>query len=833
MTPQHSREEQDSLTSNHLRSQLKPVHIAAASLITCIAISGCGGNSSTNSEATESSKQLVQAKSDDELRSHIVAGYLNLATTSPSITTTGPVSIPEIQLDDAAEESLSTTSDSADAAAGSSSSNFSSTNLIEEGVDEADVVKFDGDYIYVAEQPTVYYGWAEPLPLFLEDTDTVESGLLAEADDGASDSTFAPVPQTRTNASIKIFASDENGHTSSATTRITLSEPGLSVEGLYLYGSRENANASLINVSSSYQYSWEYWDYEPAWQGGKTSVQIYDINDINQINPGVKLEWQGYYITSRRVDDVVYVISRHMPIIEDVVFWPTDKATEEANRQAIENADINDLIPTLVVNDGEEQPLFSSSNCFVSSEAPAQYNRPSLLSITAIDLNNPTAPKTLCTTVYDGGVYSSTQSIYISEHQYNAGDTSSRVHKFALNNGSPTYKASGEVDGTLGWSSSAFRMSEKDDYLRIVTTSRDSGIEHHLSVLKESETQANTLEVVAQIPNTEQPDTIGKPGEDIYAVRFLGDRAYVVTFERIDPLYVIDLSNPTRPEIKGALEVDGVSEYLQLLDEDTLLGIGRVDQQVQVSLFDVSDPSAPTRAGELRLGGESYSPVAYDYHALAWVKDTQSNTTRLAFPVTVYGQWPEQRKGLQLLTVDNQNNQLEDSGFVNAINSGESSYYGLERALIDGDTTHYINGSTIWSSDWNNPDTVNGPETFPDESLQFVDSFENLDGLLTETFNYAQINGNVLTLSAQHGSCYGGNWTLYMGNQFMESDPVQIQAQLRYTAPQDVICTQEIKTSVVDFSLDELQSRYQQQYGEKGTIAINLQGYSDQLFFKF
>jgi uncharacterized secreted protein with C-terminal beta-propeller domain len=128
-------------------------------------------------------------------------------------------------------------------------------------------------------------------------------------------------------------------------------------------------------------------------------------------------------------------------------------------------------------------------------------------------------------------------------------------------------------------------------------------------------------------------------GERIYAVRFLGDAGYVVTFRQTDPLYTLDLADPEHPRVAGQLDLLGYSAYLHPVDGDLLLGVGQGadesgrPQGLQVSLFDVSDPAHPKRVGNLVLGGYSSSTAEWDHHAfLYWPR------TRLAvLPVNAYG----------------------------------------------------------------------------------------------------------------------------------------------------------------------------------------------------
>jgi hypothetical protein len=115
-------------------------------------------------------------------------------------------------------------------------------------------------------------------------------------------------------------------------------------------------------------------------------------------------------------------------------------------------------------------------------------------------------------------------------------------------------------------------------------------------------------------------------GEQIYAVRFLGDVGYVVTFEQTDPLYTLDLSDPADPRVVGELKIPGYSAYLHPLGDGLLLGVGQdaTDEGVrlgaQVSLFDVSDPANPERIDTFALG-DGTSEVEWDHHAFLWWAD--------------------------------------------------------------------------------------------------------------------------------------------------------------------------------------------------------------------
>jgi hypothetical protein len=157
-----------------------------------------------------------------------------------------------------------------------------------------------------------------------------------------------------------------------------------------------------------------------------------------------------------------------------------------------------------------------------------------------------------------------------------------------------------------------------------------------VTVLKET---GNAMARIGQVGGLGQ-------GERIYAVRFLGDRGYVVTFRRIDPLYVLDLSDPANPMVTGQLKIPGYSAYLHPMSGDLLIGVGQDATPegrvtgTQVSLFDVADPTSPKRLQQLTLGA-GWSEAESDHHAfLFWAR-----TGLLVIPVTSYGGVPSPQDG--------------------------------------------------------------------------------------------------------------------------------------------------------------------------------------------
>ncbi len=231
------------------------------------------------------------------------------------------------------------------------------------------------------------------------------------------------------------------------------------------------------------------------------------------------------------------------------------------------------------------------------------------LDATALDAGDPVA------VVADGdAVYGTADRLYIANDQGRraAGDTA--IYRFALPAaGKPVYDAAGTVPGVL---LNQYSMSEWDGHLRVATTDA----EKNASAVRVLREKAGKLVEVGAAEGLGQ-------GEQIYSVRFLGPRGYVVTFRQTDPLYSLDLTDPNRPRVTGDLKITGYSAHLQPVGDDRLIGIGQeatasgTPTGLQVSLFDVSDPARPKRLDQhVVAGGQSEAEA--DPHAVLWWPDT-------------------------------------------------------------------------------------------------------------------------------------------------------------------------------------------------------------------
>ncbi|MCY1141277.1 beta-propeller domain-containing protein [Actinoplanes sp. Pm04-4] len=251
---------------------------------------------------------------------------------------------------------------------------------------------------------------------------------------------------------------------------------------------------------------------------------------------------------------------------------------------------------------------------------PESFSGLSMLRVLSFDLNatalgdgDPVA------VVADGdAVYSSADGLYIANNQGwrltradRAGvpDTTD-IYRFSLPPaGRPIYVASGKVSGRL---LNQYSMSEWDGHLRVATTSMTDDASA-VRVLREKDGKLAEVGAV---------EGLGR-GERIYSVRFIGPRGYVVTFRETDPLYSLDLADPSKPRVTGELKITGYSAHLQPVGENRLIGIGQeadtrgVPTGTQVSLFDVTDPAAPRRLDQHVVAGGS-SEAESDPHAILW-----------------------------------------------------------------------------------------------------------------------------------------------------------------------------------------------------------------------
>ena len=276
----------------------------------------------------------------------------------------------------------------------------------------------------------------------------------------------------------------------------------------------------------------------------------------------------------------------------------------------------------------------------------------------------------------------------------------------------------------LTMTAASFSMSEHKGDLRVLASqfdwNSDDFVDHVLYILREANTATRLdLAIVSTLPNATRPAEIGKPNEALYGVRFLADRAYAVTFMRIDPLYVLDLTDAEDPYIAGELEITGFSDFLHPVNDDLLLGLGRGgDGGVKLELFDVSDIAQPLSRSSATLGGRgSWSEALNDRHAFTYQADI-NGLDRFAIPANLYsldGLYGQYESGLYLFEIRGKNApqtaSLNSVGSVQPRTDGSARAFFSDRnrAFIHDDTVYYVRDEDVWAASWDTPSIVNGP----------------------------------------------------------------------------------------------------------------------------
>ncbi len=346
---------------------------------------------------------------------------------------------------------------------------------------------------------------------------------------------------------------------------------------------------------------------------------------------------EGRFISVRSVDHVARIVldqpfATRLPFVQPT--FSTDNSEDEAlkeNKAVIEAATADALIPRTYTEgpNGGSGPLTQALSCEQVGH-PTEYSGLSTVWVASVDLSAeaPAATGAAAVVATAQTVYASTDHLYIATIPDSGatGDTvpvgrqsvRTAIHQFDLSaEGGAGYVASGAIDGSV---LNSYAMSESDGVLRVATTtdaggfgqSRESGV-HVLRANGESLDEIGTL------------GGLGR-GEGIQGVRFVGDRGYVVTFRQVDPLFVIDLSDPAKPTLQGELTMPGFSTYLHPIDDHRLLAVGYAGTDngqitgVQLSLFDVTDTTAPKLLDTLPFANSSNA--TFDPHAFLWWPET-------------------------------------------------------------------------------------------------------------------------------------------------------------------------------------------------------------------
>lgn len=578
------------------------------------------------------------------------------------------------------------------AAAAAEDASFTGTYTQELNVDEADSVRYDGEHLVVA--PRRF------------------SGCCFILDDGLVPPANLPPP-----GAIRILATDPDNGTAELVSEIEL-ESGVSVQGMY----QTDDTLFALTAERFFGSYGQFWADIAIWAPEQLGLEVYDLSDA--ANPTLEFDAKidGVFVESRRVGDTIYVVTRYTPALDGLHYYVTTAQQQVENEQLLASATLEDLLPRITIA-GETRLLVQPENCYVTTTDDTD-NNPVLTSITAVPLGDPENFTTACYNESAYGVYVSENAFYLAELRP---DTAlqrdiTRVHKFGLAGTSLDYRGSVDIEGTV-WrgNQSDFRLSEHNGDLHVLASqfdwASDDFVDHVLYILRES-TTAPDLEIVSTLPNDTRPQEIGQLNEALFGVRFLENRAYAVTFKQIDPLYVIDLSDPEDPFIAGELHVPGVSDFLHPVSEELVLGLGRdVAGGIKLELFDASNISLPLSRGSQVIGGPgSYSEAVFDRHAFTYQADVDG-VDRFTIPANVFasdGSYTFLGSALHLFEIRDKS--MPALALVNRVGTVQPPSAGTEpewiersRAFIHGDTVFYVRDEEVWVSFWQNPLFVNGP----------------------------------------------------------------------------------------------------------------------------
>jgi hypothetical protein len=415
------------------------------------------------------------------------------------------------------------------------------------------------------------------------------------------------------------------------------------------------------------------YDCELTGDGRPLKVTVLDLAD--RTNPVLQREirFDGTFLASRRINDIVYTVLYSppprlptLPSLPDALqgyayrcdedpfpFTEAELRTlfrelHDANLAEIDSWVANALLPH--ATDRVRTPTgwatlpdpFQECERYLLSGAG---DGGSLLSLVSFDQSAREPLEVSSVLTRPGAVYTSSQSLYVaSRHEFQdlspwfQGEPlgglqeATTIHKFSLDEASArtTYEASGVARGRI---LNPFSLSEHDGYLRVATTSGYvyAGATNAIRVFEQEGERLREVGVVDQLA----------PDEDIRSVRFDGDRGYVVTFKKTDPLYVLDLSDPRDPKVTGELKIPGFSTYMHFLDPTHLLTIGfDADDMgdfawfagIALQVFDVTDGSNPSLLHREVIGTRGTSSDAATNHlAFNWFAPRQA----LALPMVV------------------------------------------------------------------------------------------------------------------------------------------------------------------------------------------------------
>jgi uncharacterized secreted protein with C-terminal beta-propeller domain len=730
-----------------MHMQAKPVFFAAF-LAAALLAAGClvpqgraGGNAAANQTA------LAKFQSWGEVSDFIKSassGYspysFGLMRNDVLMATSGLGAVPK-----AASE---------DSSASQGFTDYSTTNIQVAGVDEADIIKNDGKYLYVASAGSGYYGY------YYYGSTGQENGTVRIIDAYPA-SSMRVVSTITVDGTVGEIFIDGDKLVVFGTKRIPYeatpypdSQAGQTAPSGA--GIAAEANAKIAMPGRYYPYySYTYQQF----------VRVYDVTDRSSPVQLKEIALDGSYVTSRMIGKKVYALVNQQAYYDrPVPLYYENGLKREVPLSAVSYVDCPDTwyqyaffftidldalsfeaAKSVVLLGGSQNVYVSAQNAYITSTEYSYsptWDRyyPFLMplapelqaNITAIDAQKISAWRKdkLKFSAYYEWLYSQPQEVrdsletrirstaaeaVSSQFAPDFGTERTSIHRFSLGP-SVEYQASGYVPGHA---LNQFSLDESGGYFRIATTSgritsMGGNTSNDIYVLAPNLTVVGSLQGLA-------------PGESIYSTRFIGSRAYLVTFKKVDPLFVIDLSAPTEPRLLGKLKIPGYSDYLHPYDEAHLIGIGKDAipsetgdfswyQGVKLSLFDVSDVASPREVASFKIGDRGTESEALSDHkaflfskakSLLVVPITLAELDRSKYASTEqfqYGEFTFQGAYVFRLTAESGfelRGRISHANESDLLKAGEyfPSCTRVRRSAYIGDTLYTVSDSQLLASD--------------------------------------------------------------------------------------------------------------------------------------
>lgn len=540
---------------------------------------------------------------------------------------------------------------------------FSRTNTQVENVDEADIVKTDGKYIYYVSNGVLFIVKSDDLEI----TSTIQ---IQNNDERFSIS--------------EIFLKDN---------KVILLGNGYILEKAKIENN-EKDDVEINNVSVKTMQT--------------ARAIVYDIEDKFKPQKIREVDLEGYYMDSRMVGNNLYLISRKYAYfykdMEDYTILPAYKdSVNKSSNETVKRINYYDI----AYFQGSEDTSFMIVGGFNINENDEIYTE----------------------TFFGAGdtVYANEKNLYLTQQNWDNSSVKTTIYKFALEDARVRLIVKGEVNGRLN---NQFSMDEYDGNLRVATTSY---IEENPSETKElndgtvikslpQRTTTNNLyvlddklEVIGKIENLAEE-------EKIYSVRFIGKIGYIVTFKEVDPLFVIDLSEPENPRVKGELKIPGYSSYLHPYDENHIIGIGYntkdngyggiTNSTMKMSMFDVSDLENPQEIFSVDIGNDyASSEIIYNHKALFYKK----TENLIGFPINYReNNYRDSKNGFIIFKIDLENNKFEKYGEI----LNEMDYRNdIRRVIYIKDILYTLGYDNIISYDLNTFEKIKEIELKIDEYI--------------------------------------------------------------------------------------------------------------------